>query len=575
MKRNQLLERLWSQFGFKPNDNQRAAILHEDGPLFLPAGPGSGKTRVLLWRVTNLVVARELDPCEIYLSTFTEKAALQLREGLRGLLAAASEHTRKQYDISRMYVGTVHSLCQRLLVERTFQPNRGRGRAPALLDELDQYLLVNQERTWQELLRAGGFDPDEAHERIARYFGEFGKAKHTASSSCISFFNRLSEECIDPTAVSTTDADLRALLAMYGRYLETLSAGGTMRRTDFSLLQQEALTLLESNSAASKVFRHVIVDEYQDTNTVQERLFFRLAEGHKNICVVGDDDQALYRFRGATVENFVQFPVRCAGILKATPKEIPLDTNYRSRSRIVAFYGDLLKQCDWKRKGGGAYRVEGKQIRAHRKDDGVAVVASTPAAPTAVCAEIAGLVRRLIDQKRVADPNQIAFLYPSLKTEQVKRMKEALEEEGLRVYAPRAGSFLETPEATAMLGLFALILGRPKRGAYQGDYKKYYDWLDEACRVAEKLVAGDRLLARFVKDRQSEIARAREDHSRLLDYCARKKWDLDALYAPDKQQRGLANEAGVTPEAQRRIASRRFNEVIRRRLAEGNPLTGC
>lgn len=572
MPSNQLIGRLWKKFDFKPNGNQRAAILHKDGPLFLPAGPGSGKTRVLLWRVTNLIVARGVDPHAIYLSTFTEKAALQLREGLSVLLAAASEETHKPYDIARMYVGTVHSLCQRMLVERDFQPNKERGKAPVLLDELDQYLFVTQSRNWHELLKAGGFDPEVANELISEYLGEHGKAKHTAASSCIRLFNRLSEECID-ARVKKGDRTLRQLLKMYGHYLVTLSRDGA-RLTDFSLLQEEALNLLKANPSALSVFEHVIVDEYQDTNAVQEQLFFRLASGHKNICVVGDDDQALYRFRGATVENFVQFPTRCAKHLGMKPSEIPLNVNYRSRARIVGFCGDFLKQCDWTRKGkkGGAYRVESKKIRAQSCDNGISVISSTPGAPEAVCSEIAMLVQNLIDTKRVANPNQIAFLYPSLKSAQVKKMKDALEKKGLKVYAPRAGSFLQTPEAKAMLGLFALVLGRPARGEYQGEYARYHDWLDDACRCADGLVDRERLLGTFVSDRKSEIARSRKDYSRLVDYCAARKWNLDAPYNPDRQRSELTGKSGITIEARRRIGSKRFNVVIRKRLDEENPL---
>jgi ATP-dependent DNA helicase UvrD/PcrA len=135
-----VLEDLWRDFEFQPNAEQEAAIRHAEGPLYLPAGPGSGKTRVLLWRTTNLVVFHGIAPDQIFLSTFTEKAAQQLREGLRTLLAAASNHTGQPYDTSRLYVGTVHALCQRILTDRRFYPSRERGHAPALMDDLDQYL---------------------------------------------------------------------------------------------------------------------------------------------------------------------------------------------------------------------------------------------------------------------------------------------------------------------------------------------------------------------------------------------------------------------------------------------------
>lgn len=96
------LKQLWREQNFKPNDNQKDAILHTDGPLFLPAGPGSGKTRVLLWRTLNLIVFHGVKPEEIFLSTFTEKAALQLKEGLRALLGMVTSLTNTPCGLSRM-----------------------------------------------------------------------------------------------------------------------------------------------------------------------------------------------------------------------------------------------------------------------------------------------------------------------------------------------------------------------------------------------------------------------------------------------------------------------------------------
>jgi DNA helicase-2/ATP-dependent DNA helicase PcrA len=140
------LPQLWREHNFEPNDNQRNAILHTDGPLFLPAGPGSGKTRVLLWRTLNLIVFHGVKPDEIFLSTFTEKAALQLKEGLRALLGMVTSVTDTPYDLSKMYVGTVHSLCRKLIADRCFYPHRERGRIPIILDELGQYFHLSNRR---------------------------------------------------------------------------------------------------------------------------------------------------------------------------------------------------------------------------------------------------------------------------------------------------------------------------------------------------------------------------------------------------------------------------------------------
>ena len=109
MQKNFSIEALWSKVNFKPNESQERAIKHTNGALYLTAGPGSGKTRVLLWRTLNLIVFHNIKPDEIMFATFTEKAAHQLKEGLQSLLGLASNHTGKQYDLASMYIGTVHS----------------------------------------------------------------------------------------------------------------------------------------------------------------------------------------------------------------------------------------------------------------------------------------------------------------------------------------------------------------------------------------------------------------------------------------------------------------------------------
>src|SRR5690606_21990142 len=142
-----------------------------------------------------------------------------------------------------------------------------------------------------------------------------------AANKLISAFNRFSEEMIDIDKALDSeieDSVLEGILLAYKRYLELLN-DSDRKVVDFALIQREALRFISKNENAGKVFKHVIIDEYQDTNHVQERLVFKLSSEHKNLCVVGDDDQALYRFRGATVENFVDFPERCLKELGISP----------------------------------------------------------------------------------------------------------------------------------------------------------------------------------------------------------------------------------------------------------------
>jgi DNA helicase-2/ATP-dependent DNA helicase PcrA len=592
------IENLWRFAKFTPNEEQKAAIQHTDGPLYLTAGPGSGKTRVLLWRTVNLMVFHGVKPEEIYLSTFTEKAALQLKQGLQSLLGIVTNINGQPYDLSQMYIGTVHSLCQRILADRRhFAVDRQRSRPPQLLDDLGQYFHLSRNRNWRGILEKAGLEVEGGNASINDIFGYPSQSKHVAVNNCRAVFNRFSEECIDPAEAlqklengdpamlqhfagnGLSASQVALLIRLYAAYRESLQLD-TVRLTDFALIQQEAFRVLEQVEGAGRVFKHVIVDEYQDTNTIQERIFFRLGSGNKNICVVGDDDQALYRFRGATVENFVEFPARCQRYLQTAPRRISLDTNYRSRDHIVDFYKQFIKQADWaKPNGQGHYRVVDKDIRAHRVDMLPAVVASTPAAPETACAEIAELVKRLIDEGKVENPNQVAFLYPSLKyngamTDQVRRMKEALEAVGLKVYAPRAGRFLEVEESFDIFGLLFKIIGRPSGFEFRSrDYDSFQEWADLAEQTADALMAHDPRLKQYVTDRRKELEQARADYECFLKVVERNRWQLNDNYDSQSMGRALAAAPGLSEQARRQISGQHFNKLVAERQRKGEPLS--
>jgi DNA helicase-2/ATP-dependent DNA helicase PcrA len=572
------LQTLWADVGFKPNPNQEKAIRHVDGPLYLTAGPGSGKTRVVLWRTVNLIVFHNVAPSEIFLSTFTEKAAHQLREGLRVLLNIATNYTNQPYDIARMYVGTVHSLCQQLLTDRRFSRDRGRSTAPRLLDALGQYFYLYRTRNWDDLTSRVDLGENPTQQINQFFSGHESLSKHNAVTSCQSFFNRLSEECINPAQAKAIcdDPVLKELLTLYEHYQGALKDGHAVPLTDFSLLQQHAYNqLLEAPDEAVSSFKHVIIDEYQDTNTIQEQIFFTLAEGHQNICVVGDDDQALYRFRGATVENFVDFPSRCDAHWGITPRKIALSTNYRSRQQIVSFYTDFIEHCNWEREESpGYYRVADKNIKAHSADEDPAVVATTPGHPEFVCVEVADLVKELLDQGKVQDPNEIAFLFPSLKSTQVPRMRRALEQNGLQVYAPRAGRFLEVEEATDMMGIFLHLFGKLKRGDFPGsDYSDYHNWLGDAHEQAKTIVKSDNALATYIQDRQNEINAVTEDYKRLSQVVESTDWDLDGPYDLATMKRRLLGAQGLSDRAKKGIGGCHFDKIIQKRAEQGNPFS--
>lgn len=563
--------------GFNPNKQQREAIFYKDNkPLLITAAPGSGKTRVLLWRTLNLILVHGMKPEEIYLSTFTEKAALQLKEGLKSLLGLVSNRFDIHFDISKMALGTIHSNCAKILKDRRFSKEKQRMRPPRVMDESEQYFYIYKKSFWDQLTKSGGFlDTETANEDINVFFGnDTSSSRHHAVTKCISFFNRLSEEIVIPDDYNPDDNTLASLLKMYSFYLKSLN-DGPVKTVDLSLLQQAALNLIKEYPKSGSIFKHVIIDEYQDTNTVQEKIFFALAQDHKNICVVGDDDQALYRFRGATVENFVEFENRCVQYLKIKPEIINLSINYRSRKPIVDFYSKFIDTIDWSKSstGKGFYRIANKKIEADRKTDDPSVIVTSHNESKVVYEEIADLIHKLKAENKIEDYNQVAFLFPYLKnSKRVIELKAAFEKRGIPIYAPRAGRFLEVEESLSVFGLFIKIFGYPAfSGEFPGrDITDFKNWL-KACDIsAEEIINNDPLLKSYIDDKRQEIEDIKKDHEILSETAKRNKILPDEDFTRD-MKRIFSNAFGISKKTKKSIEGTNIDKIIERRRKEGNP----
>lgn len=575
------LEALWELSDFKPNPKQEKAIRTVDGPLFLAAGPGAGKTRVLLWRTLNLIVFKEIDPDSIFLSTFTEKAAKQLKDGLHSLLNLVTSINGKQYDISRMYLGTVHSLCQRLLTERKFTEDRMRKRPPFLIDELDQYFYFSNTRYFQSLLEEGGFKFDQDDfKKINKFVANKAVgSKHDTVKNCIAIFNRFSEEGIEADKYLKDDVFvneepvLSSLLKMYKFYLSSLIEDERTQRVDFSLLQQVAFQRISETENTSSFFNYVVVDEYQDTNTIQEKIFFKLSESTKNICVVGDDDQALYRFRGATVENFVQFKKRYEKyVAEEVVQRIDLDINYRSTPDIVHFSQKYLGQTDWKDEHdeNRHYRLHDKVINPGRSTDisHVSLVKSKPSSPDKVCEEIVTFIKGLKEDGRIEDYSQCAFLFPSIRNNsKVNAFMREFERQDIPVYAPRATRFLEVEEASLMWGLLLLIFGKPTLGEMSrgGEFQDYRDWLRSIERDALNLCQDDELLSSYIKQKQQEIKDVLNDYGKLKERLRLNRVSEDMPATFDIIEK-LIETPGLSKRSQKNITNKAFITALKRRL---------
>ena len=280
------------------NAPQAAAALHVDGPILVFAGAGSGKTRVITFRVANLVATHHVPPYRILAVTFTNKAAGEMRARLGKLLGE---------DVARdLWVGTFHATCARLL--RRFHAAAGLGKDFVIYDDGDQRAVVA--RVLKELeLDDRSFPPKQVLSRIHALKQE-GKQPADAARS------------------SFTDEVVARVFEGYERHLLASNA------VDFDDLLLHVMRAAESETAIGEELRdrfdYVLVDEFQDTNMVQYRLVRALASKHHNLCVVGDDDQSIYRWRGGDVR-----------IIRGYKRDFPealvvkLEENYRSTGRIV------------------------------------------------------------------------------------------------------------------------------------------------------------------------------------------------------------------------------------------------
>lgn len=564
---------------FKPNENQLKAILHVDGPLFLTAGPGSGKTRVLLWRTINLIVYKGVKPEEIFLSTFTEKAALQLRDGLRSLLGMVTNINGQPYDISGMSIGTVHSICRQIITDRRFSNKSFKKIAPVLLDELGQYFKVYNRRFWVSMISAGGYNDEETAQRaINRYLSNSDNySRHYAALNTIALFNRLSEENYYPDGEEFEDEELTSLLKMYKFYLDNLNEDDRVKIVDLSLLQQYAYQVI-LNATDKKVFKHIIIDEYQDTNTIQEMIFFELARQTKNICVVGDDDQALYRFRGATVENLVEFEDRCEKYLGIKPTRINLNINYRSKVKIVDFYNDFICRCNWEKSTGeGHYRIIDKKITPFKKDKEPSVFRTDRKGPDEIYLDIARFVKDLKESGKITDYNQVAFLFPSLQylgepNSRVTGFRTALESLGINVYAPRAGRFLEVEEAEITYGILLHIYGKPSlAGRASKGIQDFRTWIIRSMNKAKEIIDQDHLLEEFINERKNEIERILADYNILHQFILKKGLSKNTPLTFDLIG-NLKDLAGLSQIARKNITNKYFIDFVKKRQQEGESL---
>ena len=290
------------------NDMQRAAAEKVDGPLLVLAGAGSGKTRVLTYRIAHMIYEKNIAPWNILAITFTNKAAAEMARRVEALVGGAARD---------MWVRTFHSTCVRIL--RRDIDKIGYDRNFNIIDSDDQKSLV------KECLKELRFGDKEFQPRSV--LNEISSAKDKPMTAA------------DYAAEYGDDYRKKQISRVYALYQTKLRNANDLDFDDLIMLtvqlfreQPEVLDFYRNK------FRYILVDEYQDTNMAQNELVMLLAKEHRNLCVVGDDDQSIYKFRGADISNILDFE-------KAFPEAevVRLEQNYRSTQNILDAANNVIK----------------------------------------------------------------------------------------------------------------------------------------------------------------------------------------------------------------------------------------
>ena len=419
------------------NESQREAITSTSGPLLIIAGPGTGKTFTLVQRTVFLIQKKRINPENIMLATFTDKAANEI------VTRITQELSRRNIlaDTGAMYSGTFHAICERILKE--YSEFTGRHKNFRVLDDFGHAYMIMQ--------------------NMKRFSGIAGlsealttKGKWDNSCELRDYINKLSEELSDPEELMRdSNPSVRALGQAMKIHDDILRDTNSL---SWSALLVETYRLLRDNpeilaDLQGKV-KYIMVDEYQDTNYVQEQLALMIAGDGKNICAAGDDDQSIYRFRGAEVRNILEFPGRFG---KNECKVVRLMLNYRSRPGIIDFFSkwmtDTRNFFAWEN-----FRHD-KKLEAFRD-----------AGKTPSVMRLAGISDRnewhekilhfltaLKDSGKLTDYSQAAFIFRSVKTPDVKALSQYLEEHNISVYSPRSNMFFQRGEVKFAIGCMILI----------------------------------------------------------------------------------------------------------------------
>lgn len=296
------------------NERQHEAVLHKDGPIMIVAGAGSGKTKVLTTRIIHLMAAHQVDAFNILALTFTNKAAREMKERVERILGSG--------EARNLYIGTFHSVFARIL---RFEADKiGYPKHFTIYDTDDAKSVVKAV--------INDLDLDDKHYKPNIVYNRISSAKNALIGPA---------EYRNDYAIQQEDirANRPAIGQIYDQYVKRCFRNGAMDFDDLLLKFYELLRQVpECLSRYQQKFKYILIDEYQDTNPAQYEIIKLLGAMHENVCVVGDDAQSIYSFRGATIQNILQFQKDYDNV-----KVVKLEQNYRSTRSILKVANEVIR----------------------------------------------------------------------------------------------------------------------------------------------------------------------------------------------------------------------------------------
>ncbi len=395
------------------NPEQRLAVEQTDGPLLILAGAGSGKTRVIAHRIAYLIAEKSVRPWNILAVTFTNKAAEEMRSRVQRLL-------RGQELSSVPWVSTFHSLCVRMLRQDIEKLNEGYSKTFTIYDQDDSLRLI------KNCIKELGYDDKKLAPRPVQ--GAISGAKNRG-------------EDVDAYAAQAEYVDERraSIARVYELYEQRLHANNAL---DFDDLLIKTVRLLKTNAEVrekyNNKFRYILVDEYQDTNSLQFALIRFLTEKQQNICVVGDEDQSIYKWRGADITNILNFEQHFPNT-----RIIRLEQNYRSTQTILDVAGAVVKH-NIERKGKKLWTSNpaGERVRYYQAFDAES--------------EARFVASKILEQRREQHDLRAAVLYRT--NSQSRVFEEAMRRAGLAYNIVGGFSFYERMEVRDVIAYLKLAL---------------------------------------------------------------------------------------------------------------------